>query len=75
MYTAHFFPRTHLPADIVDHWKKKMMDKGTNEHLFTKYSHMWICGHQSHKTNNKIRLIRFLLKGSHMEDEGFRVVD
>ena len=31
IYTAHvFFPKTQVPADVVDPWKKKMMDKAKN---------------------------------------------
>ena len=51
-----------------------MMDKAKNKNLFTKWSHLWICGYQSHKTKRKIRLIRFLLNGAHMEEEGFHEV-
>ena len=59
-----------VPADVVDPWKKKMIDKANNENLFTKWSHLWICGYQSHKTKKKIRLIRFPLNGAHMEEGG-----
>ena len=38
--------------------------------LFTNWSHAWICGYQSHKTKNKIRLIRFLSDMADMEEEG-----
>ena len=75
MYTAHVFPQTQVPADIVDPWKNKIMEKAKNENLFTKYSNIWICGHQSHKTNSKIRLIRFHANGDHMEEEGSHEVD
>ena len=30
IYTAHFFPQTQVPADVVDPWKKKMMEKTKN---------------------------------------------
>ena len=53
IYTAHFFQKTLVPADVVDPWKKKMMDKVKNKHIFTKWSHLWICGYQSHKTKRK----------------------
>ena len=68
------FPKTQVPADVVDPWKKKMTDKANNENHFTKWPHLWICGYQSHKTKRKIRLIRFLLNGAHMEEEGFHEV-
>ncbi len=38
--------------------------------LFTNLPHAWICGYQSHKTKNKIRLIRFLFDMADMEEEG-----
>ena len=44
------------------------MGKAKNNNLFTKWSHAWFCGHQSHKTKNKIRLTRFISYKSHMED-------
>ena len=50
VYTAHFFPKALVPANVVDPCKKNMMDKAKNPKLFTKWSHAWICGHQSHKT-------------------------
>jgi hypothetical protein len=49
-YTAHFFPKALVPANVVDPWKKNMMDKAKNPKRFTNWSHAWICGHQSHKT-------------------------
>ena len=57
IYTAHFFPKTQVPADVVDPWKNIMADKANNKNLFTRWSHLWICVHQSHKTTRKIRLI------------------
>ena len=35
IYTAHFFPKTQVPADVVDPWKKKMMDKAKNKQKTT----------------------------------------
>ena len=52
-----------------------MMDKANNPKLFTKWPHAWICGYQSDKTNNTIRLIRFLLNMAHMEKEGLHEKD
>ena len=75
IYTAHFFPKTQAPADVVDPWTNNMADKATNENLFTKWSHCWVCGYQSHKTKMKFRLIRFLLNGAHVEEGGFHKVD
>ena len=60
-----------VPAEVVDPWKKKMTGKANNENLFTKWSHLWICGYQCHDTKRKIRLIRFLTKVGHMEEEEF----
>ena len=52
MYTAHFFPKTQVPANVLDPWKKKnMTDKVNNANLFAKWFHLWICGSQSHQTN------------------------
>ena len=31
IYTTHFFPKTQVPADVVDPWKKKMMAKAKNK--------------------------------------------
>ena len=73
--TAHFSPKTQVPADVVGPWKKQMMDKAKNKHFFPKWPHAWFCGYQSHKTKRKIRLIRFLLNRAHMEEEGFHEVD
>ena len=64
IYTAHFFPKTQVPADVVYPWKKKMMDKANNPKPFTNWSHAW------HKRDNKIRLIRFLLNMANMEEAG-----
>ena len=69
MYTAHFFPLRQVPANIVDPWKKKMMEKANDENLFTKHSNIWICGYQSHKIKKKIRLIRFILNNTHMDQD------
>ena len=33
IYTAHFIPKTQVPADVVDPWKKNMMYKAKH----TKY--------------------------------------
>ena len=52
-----------------------MMDKAKNSKLSTNSSHAWVCGHQSHKTKNKIRLIRFLLIMADMEEEGLHEND
>ena len=49
------FPKTQVLADVVDPWKKKMMDKAKNENLVTKWSHLCICVYQNHKTKRKIR--------------------
>jgi len=46
-----------------------MMEKAEDEDLFTKYANIWICGYQSHKTKKNIRLIRFVLNNSHMEED------
>ena len=43
------FSKTQVLADVVDPWKKKMIDKAKNENLFTKWSHFWICVYQNHK--------------------------
>ena len=51
-----------------------MEEEAKNENLFTKWSHLWICGHQSHKTKRKIRLICFLTNGGHMDEEKFHEV-
>ena len=59
-----------MPAKVVDPCKKKMMDNAKNPTLFTNWSHAWICGHQRHKTNNIIRLIRFLFDLADMAKEG-----
>ena len=60
-----------VPADVMDPWKKKMRSKANNENLFTERSHLWICGYQCRATKSKIRLIRFLTKGDHLEEEEF----
>ena len=60
-----------VPADVMDPWKTKMTGKANNGNLFTERSHLWICGYQFHDTKSKIRLIRFLRKGDHMEEEEF----
>ena len=60
-----------VPADIMDPWKKNMTGKANNENPFTERSHLWICGYQCHDTKSTIRLIPFLMKGDHMEEEEF----
>ena len=65
-----------VPAEVLDPWKKEMTGKAN---LFTERSHLWISershlwtfGYQCHDTKSKIRLIRFLTKGDHMEEEEF----
>ena len=74
MYTAFFFPKMEVPADVVKPWKKNMTSKKHNENLFTERSHLWICGYQCHDTKNKIRFVRFLTKGDHMEEQEFAEV-
>ena len=71
MYKSFFFPKTKVPAEVVDLWKKKMMDKANTPKLFTTWPHAWICGYQCHDTKPKIRLIRFLTKGDHMDKTDF----
>ena len=61
IYTAHCSKIDRCPP------KKKI--------LFTKWSHFWICVHQSHKTKRKIRLIPLPVERAHMEEEGFHEVD
>ena len=68
MYTAHFFPRDSVPFDIVEPIKKKMVQTEGDTTNFNKHRNIWICGYQSHKTKKRIRLIRFILDSSHMED-------
>ena len=68
MHTAHFFPRHRAPFDIVEPIKNKMMQKEGDNTNFNKHRNIWICGYQSHKTKKRIRLIRFILDSSHMED-------
>ena len=51
----------------MDPVKQKMIDKAKKEDLFTKHTHVWICGHQSHKTKNKTRLIRLIVNDSPMD--------
>ena len=70
IYTAHLFPKALVPAKVVDPCTKQMMDKAKNRQLCTNWSHDWICEHQSHKTNHKIRLIRLLFNMANMEEEG-----
>ena len=74
IYAAYFFHKTEAPADVVDPCNKRMMDMAKHANLFTKWSHAWICGYQCHETKRKIRLIRFLLNGPHMEEGGFHKV-
>ena len=45
-----------------------MTEKAGDKKLFAKHRNIWICGYQSHKKKNKIRLIRFILDKSRMED-------
>ena len=52
MYTAHFFPRDSVPFDIVEPINKKMMQKEGDTTILNKRRNIWICGYQSHKTNN-----------------------
>jgi hypothetical protein len=62
------FSNTQVLDDVVDPWKKKMMDKAKNDNLFTKWPHLWICVCQNHKTKRKIRLIPLLVeRGPHGE--------
>ena len=75
MYKSAFFPKAKVPAEVLDLWKKNMMDKANNPKLFTNWPHAWICGYQSHKTKKKIRLIRFLLNMADMEEEGLHEKD
>ena len=49
-----------VPSDIVDPIKKKMKETAGDKKLFTKHRNIWICGYQSHKTKQMIRLIRFI---------------
>ena len=60
-----------VPADVVDPSKKQTTGTANNENLFTKWSHLWICGYQCHDTKRNIRLIRFLTNAGHMEEEEF----
>ena len=41
-----------------------MIDKAHMEDLFTKHTHVWICGHQSNKTRKRTRLIRLIVDDS-----------
>ena len=68
MYTAHFFPSESVPFDIVEPTKKKIMQEEGDKIVLNKDRNIWICGYQSHKTNKRIRLIRFILDSSLMED-------
>jgi hypothetical protein len=68
MYNALFFPNMKVPTEVLDPWEKESTSKAN---LFTERSHLWICGYQCHDTKSKIRLIRFLTKVDHMEEEGF----
>ena len=68
MYTAHLCPRDSVPLDIVEPIKKTMMQKEGDKTIFSKHRNIWICVYQSHKTKNRIRLIRFILYSRHMED-------
>ncbi len=68
MYTAHVFPIDSVPFDIVEPIKKKMMQKEGDKTNLNKHRNIWICGYQSHNTKKSIRLIRFILDSSHMED-------
>ena len=62
------FPKQDVPTDTVDPLKQKMMEKAKQEDLFTKHSHIWICGHQSHATKKKARLIRLIVNDSPTDD-------
>ena len=57
-----------MPFDIVEPIKKKMMQKEGDKTIFNKHRNIWIGGYQSHKTKQRIRLIRFILDSSHMDD-------
>ncbi len=57
-----------MPFDIVEPIKNKIMQKEGDTTIFNKHRNIWICGYQSHKTKKRIRLIRFILDSSHMED-------
>ncbi len=57
-----------MPFDIVEPTKVKMMQKEGDTTILNKRRNIWICGYQSHKTKNRIRLIRFILDNNHMED-------
>ena len=52
-YTAHMYPVSQVPADIVDPIKEEMMEKADDPNLFTKYGNIWICGYQKHDTMKK----------------------
>ena len=45
-----------------------MMQKEGDTTIFNKHRNIWICGYQSHKTKQRIRLIRFILDNNHMVD-------
>ena len=62
--TVYVFPRKDVPPDIADPIKQKMIDKAQKEDLFTKHTHVWICGHQSNKTRKRTRLIRLIFDDS-----------
>ena len=49
--------------------KKTTMDKAGDTKSFTKRRNIRICGYQSHKANNNILLIRFILDNSQMDEE------
>ena len=62
MYTAFFSQIWKCPPKSWIPGRRDMTGKANNENLFTKWSHLWICGYQCHVTKRKIRLIRFLTK-------------
>ena len=66
MYTAHFFPqegRAHRQGGSLE---AEDDGEGKKEDLFTKRSHIWICGRQSDDTKTKTRLIRHIVNDSPM---------
>ena len=62
------FPKEDVPTDMVDPLQQKMMEKATKADLFTKHSHIWICGYQSHDTKTKTLLIRLIVNDSPTDD-------
>ena len=75
MYTAHLFPRKQVPTRIVEPVAQNMMENAQDKNLFTRRSNIWICGHQSHKTKQKIRLIRCVMDNNHMAELEFGPAD